>query len=101
MDRRLKLHEILCEILGSRYVYFQPPESKKIKFPCIIYERNNGDTEYAGNNPYRFQVSYKVTLVDRDPDNDALLGLASLPMSRFDRHYVSDNLNHDVFNIYY
>ena len=32
MDRRLKLHEELCDILGSRNVYFQPPETVKMKY---------------------------------------------------------------------
>ena len=36
-ERRLELHEILCTILGSRNVYFQPPESIKMNYPAIVY----------------------------------------------------------------
>ena len=39
MKTRYELHEFLCEILGSRNVYFQPPESVKMKYPAIVYER--------------------------------------------------------------
>ena len=39
MDRRLQLHEELCSVLGSRNVYFQPPETIKLTYPCIIYSK--------------------------------------------------------------
>lgn len=101
MDRRLELHEILCDILGSRNVYFQPPESKKMQYPCIVYERNNGDTQFADNKPYEFRLAYDVTLIDKNPDSKVLLKIAALPLSRFNRHYTADNLNHDSFVVYY
>lgn len=101
MDRRLKLHEILVDVLNSGYVYFQPPESLKLHYPCIVYQRNSGDSQYANNNAYTFRSSYTVTLIDPDPDSKYIKKLARLPLCRFDRHYASDNLNHDVFNIYY
>ena len=40
LNDRLALHELLCEKLGSRNVYFQPPESIKMKYPAIVYSRN-------------------------------------------------------------
>lgn len=101
MDRRLELQEILENVLNSRYVYFQPPESVKLRYPCIVYERNNGDSYYANNAPYTFRQSYTLTLIDPDPDSEFIKKLAALPFCRFDRHFASDNLNHDVFNIYY
>lgn len=102
MDRRLRLHEELCKILGSRNVYFQPPESVKLKYPCIIYKRNNADTQYADNTSYTFQIAYQITYVDKNPDTeDILRKLSAFPKCRFDRHYTADNLNHDVFVVYY
>jgi hypothetical protein len=82
-------------------VYFQPPASLEIKYPCIIYERDSGDTVYADNNPYIHRTRYQVKVVDRDPDSEIPGKIAMLPLCRFDRHYVTDNLNHDIFNIYY
>ena len=102
MDRRLKLHEELCDILGSRNVYFQPPESVKLKYPCIIYDRAHGDTRFADDRPYTFEMSYDVTLVDADPDSHFIEDIAShFSMCVHDNHFAVDNLNHDVFRIYY
>lgn len=101
LDRRLELHQILTNILGSAYVYFQPPESLKLHYPCIVYERSTGDTQFADNSSYIFRVSYRVTYIDKDPDNEIIQKLAALPLCRMDRSYIGDNLNHDSFVIYY
>ena len=52
MRSRLDLHEKLVEILGSRNVYFQPPATVKMQYPCIIYKRNVMDAAYANNSKY-------------------------------------------------
>ena len=98
---RLDLHEILCEILGSRNVYFQPPESIKLKYPCIVYERSQIQTEKADNLNYTSHKQYTVTVIDKDPDSEVPDKLLNLPYIRFDRHFVVDNLNHEVFTLYY
>lgn len=90
-----KFHE-LCD-----NVYYQPPPSVKLKYPCIIYERRSGDTSYADNKPYRFDYSYTVTYIDPDPDSGVPFKIAELPMCKMDRCFTSDNLNHSVFIIYY
>lgn len=100
IDGRLTLHEILCEVLGSRNVYFQPPENLKMSYPAIVYSRDDLEDTSANNSAYIRKTGYMVTLIDRDPDNGALDLLRGLPYCRFDRHYTSDNLNHDVFTIY-
>lgn len=98
---RLKLHEILVDILGSRHVYFQPPESIKLTYPCIVYERSAIDTSFADDNPYTCKKRYAVTVIDKNPDSVIPDKVAALPMCGFDRHFTSDNLNHDVFSIYF
>ena len=37
MDRRLKLQTLLESIKGVSKVYFQPPETVKMSYPCIVY----------------------------------------------------------------
>ena len=107
MDKRLELHEILCGIVnitepdGDRHVYFQPPESVKIKYPAIIYSRNDIDNMFANNDVYKQTYNYQVTAIDRDPDSEIVDKVSKLPTCRFNRHFVSDNLNHDVFILYY
>lgn len=101
MKRRLELHEILCALLGSRNVYFQPPESVKLKYPCIIYSRQRIETGFADNAPYKIDKCYELTLITSDPDSELVDKLLTLPMCKHDRHYTSDNLNHDTYTIYY
>lgn len=101
MDRRQDLQNLLMSILGSNNVYFQPPETVKLNYPCIIYNRSRGDTRFADNNPYSFVFRYDVTVVSRDPEEDTIMKLAALPMCTHERFYTADGLNHDVFNLYY
>ena len=101
MSNRLELHEILCEVLGSRNAYFQPPESVKMNYPAIVYSRNNIDNTFADNDVYMQSYSYKVIVIDKDPDSEIVKKVSKLPRCTFDHHYTFDNLNHDVFTLYY
>jgi len=98
---RLQLHEELCDVLGSRNVYFQPPESVKIKYPAIIYHVENIDQKFANNMTYNKDRAYLLILVHPDPDNDIIEKLLfSFPKIRFDRAYDSDNMHHYVYVLY-
>lgn len=100
-QRRLQLHQILKDTSGVNNVYFQPAENLKLSYPCITYSRDFADTKFADNNVYLRKKRYVVTVIDRDPDSDIPDKIAQLPMCLFDRFFVADNLNHDIFNIYY
>lgn len=101
-DRRLQLHEILVELVGEEWtVYFQPPSNITMTYPCIRYERDSAETQFAGNRPYRYTKRYQVMVIDKDPDSLIPDKIAGLPMCVFDRHYKVDKLNHDVFNLYF
>lgn len=101
MGTRLEFHDILVRALGSSNVYFQPPETIKMEYPCIVYQRSSGDSLFADNQGYRFTTRYQVTVIDKNPDNKVLARLVDMPLCTYDRHYNTDNLNHDVFNIYF
>lgn len=101
MNRRIELHQILVDVLGSRYVYFQPPESVKMTYPCIVYRRSSVDTKHANNRLYLSKKRYTVTVIDKNPDSVIPENLAQLPLCRFDRHHKTDSLNHDVYSMYY
>lgn len=100
LNDRLALHELLCEKLGSRNVYFQPPESVKMKYPAIVYSRNRIENTSADNIVYRQSVRYTITVIDRDPDSEIVERISQIPRIMFDRSYVSDNLNHDTFTLF-
>lgn len=99
--RRVELQRLLECILCSDQVYYQPPESVKMKYPAIIYQRADIRNLFADDRPYRQSTAYQITVVDRDPDSEIVERVSRLPMCRFDRHYTVDRLNHDVFNIYF
>ncbi len=98
---RLDLHEILCEILGSCYVYFQPPESIKLNYPCIVYSKEQKNASHADDRKYITKNRYTVTIIDRNPDSDLPDKLEELPYCSSDRNFVADNLNHFVYSLYY
>lgn len=101
MGQRIQLQALLEQLLGSRNVYFQPPPSTKMQYPCIVYRKDDIDTIYSGNKPYRNVQRYTVTVIDKNPDSFIPAKIAGLPMSTFDRFFVTDNLNHDVFKLYF
>lgn len=101
MGRRLELHEALCEALGSRNVYFQPPESMKLNYPAIVYNRQNRDVTPADNLSYIGEWVYQAVVIDKNPDSPIVDRVADLPLTRYVRSFKSDNLNHDVFLITY
>ena len=49
---RLSLHEKLIAILGYPNVYFQPPPTLVLKYPCIIYKLDDISTFHANDKKY-------------------------------------------------
>lgn len=101
MSQRLELQALLITLVGSTNVYFQPPPSKDIQYPCIVYNRDNSSTDFANNRPYRNKKRYQVTVIDSDPDSAIPDKVEALPLCSFSRAFVSDELNHVVFNLFY
>ena len=101
MGSRLILHEMLCNILGSRNVYFQPPASVKMLYPAIVYSRRSIDNVYASDSVYDQHDSYEITYIGEDPDDETVRYISKLPHCKYDRHFASDNLHHDVFVLYF
>lgn len=101
MEKRLELQDLLEFTLGSPNVYFQPPANVQMKYPAIVYERDQADSKFAGNALYRYTKRYMITVITKDPDSEVPDKVAALPMCLFSRHFAADNLNHDVFNLYF
>ena len=99
MAPRLDLHQLLETFTEN--VYFQPPTNIQLKYPCIIYKRDFADTKFADDKPYNHTLRYAVTVIDLDPDSEIPGKVAALPMSLFNRFYTADNLNHDVYNVFF
>ena len=101
MAPRPELHQILKDILGSDNVYFQPPASLRMLYPCIRYERDAMQIDHADDNPYMHRVRYLITVIDQNPDSTIHKGVANLPLCAYDRFYTAENLNHDVYRLFF
>ena len=103
---RLDLHNIFIDILGTTgqaesRVYFQPPATVKLSYPCIIYERSNRRDLFANDQKYFGMIRYSVTVIDKNPDSKIPESINNLPYTEFSSHFTVDGLNHDVYTLYY
>lgn len=102
MASRLELHEELCELLGSRNVYFSPPESTKMLYDCIRYRMSGVAQHYADNASFKNTNRYEIITISSDPDSDLYLKiLGHFQMCKFENSYVANNLIHNVLTLYY
>jgi hypothetical protein len=99
MASRLQLQSLLETI--TEYVYFQPPVNIQMQYPCIIYARDDSESEFSGNRLYIHTKRYQVTVIDRNPDSDLPDTVEELPLCSFSRYFAVANLNHYVFNLYF
>ncbi len=107
MGQRVDLHHLLRDTYEETMfessegrVYFQPPASKKLEYPCIIYKLTDIPSIHANNLPYKVDHCYELTVIDRDPTSPLREAVVRLPKCRFTRSFTSDNLHHYVFHIY-
>ena len=103
MDRRLDLHKELVDLAGPSFtVYFQPPTNTAVNYPCVIYQRDSGDSTYADNGTYRFSQRYQVSVITRDPDCQLPREIVEhFRMCRMDRTYTAENLYHTTIVLYF
>lgn len=102
MASRLELHEELCELLGSRNVYFNPPESVKMQYDCIRYFKTGMDTYRANDKLYKATNEYRLIVITKNPDSgipDRIMNHFS--MCSYGSPYVADGLNHYPITLYY
>lgn len=100
MEKRLELHEKLLTLCKN--VYYQPPSSEKMVYPCIRYSPTVPDVKYADNRVYASRHAYLVTYISRLPAD----GISDRFFDTFsyihpDRYYTADNLHHYTFVLYY
>lgn len=104
---RLKLHDEFIDILGTRgeevsRVYFQPPGSEGMEYPCIRYSLGAPDLKRANDKIYGNMTRYDVIVIDYDPDST----IAGQILEQFQYvspgiPYTADNLYHWPLTLYY
>ena len=101
MGSRRDLQALLESFGNGVTVYFQPPSNVQMVYPAIVYSRDWLSTEFADNVPYVTMFRWQITVIDADPDSLLHDKLVAMPRSRYVRHYTSENLNHDIYDIYF
>lgn len=101
--KRKELHSLLLSLFENRNVYYQPPENIKLSYPCIVYTKSNIRNNFADNKGYMQKIAYRITVIDRDPDNDIILKLLNTEgiYCTYSNNFISDNLYHDVLTLYF
>lgn len=98
---RTDLQTLLEGLQDGVSVYFQPPDGRQLSYPAIVYSRNFRKNEFADNSQYVGTWRYTVIVIDRNPDGTLVELVATLPMTSHVRWFAHDNLNHDVFYVYF
>lgn len=101
MGTRIELQALLETVLGSSNVYFQPPESIKVRYPAIVYSLRNYNEIPADDKTYLRKRYYRVQFISRNPDNDIAEKLLDLEYCVSAGRFVVDSLYHDNFDLYY
>ena len=86
MDNRLELHNKLCDLLGSKNCYFQPPSD--------IIPLRADDMIYLSY--YMFSVTWITKIANIDIP---IKVMRTFPQTKLDQIFASENLMHYVFTI--
>lgn len=99
---RIELHGILQDVMvaggETPLLYYQPPESVKLAYPCIIYKLADLTADYADDVPYRRAIRFDITYITRSPISSVPDVLSLQPQFAFDRYYTFENLHHYAYN---
>ena len=99
---RLDLHKELIDLFSPNKVYYEPPETASMVYPCIVYYKDYIKTEKANDFNYIKLNRYQLTVIDRNADNPVIREILDrFRSSSYDRHYIADGLHHDVITLYY
>lgn len=102
MSTRLELQSKLEELLGSRNVYYQPPDSVQMNYDAIRYSKSSISQVKANDGNYLMRNRYEVIVISKKPDNPVIEAiLNTFPYCSHEQHYVADKLYHDVLTLYY
>lgn len=98
---RVELDRILRSTLGSNNVYFDPPESFKLKYPCIVYSLSGHSEVFADDSHYYGMKRYTLDYITQDADDPMADTLDELRYCRLNRPYTADGLFHFAYEIYF
>jgi len=97
--KRSDLSAVLHKILPN--VYYQPPATLMMKFPCIVYSLSGEERVRADNGTYLLLKRYSVTVVDQNPDSTYPDMVGDLPWASAEKPYSADGFYHFPYTLYY
>lgn len=89
---------------NTQNVYYDPPDSIRMEYPCFRFESNNYNVTHADNKAYIKKPRWTVTYITRDVEEIETIADQMLDIFQycnFDTSFRSDNLEHAVFNLYF
>ena len=102
MASRLQLQYELESLLDSENVYFQPPETVKLKYPCIVYSLDPTYTVQADNRNYIITNRYHIKHIYKSLSNSLKDNfLLNFMMISHDNRMIVDGMYNDDFTLYY
>lgn len=107
MGTRAELSSILNEMIApyvndkKHHVFFQSPASYLMTYPAIIYTFDGFKKLTANNGTYKLYHKYEIKLITSNPDSELIDQLESLTLCELNRSYVSDNLYHYSYTLYF
>lgn len=101
MASKPDLQTLFETFLGSRNVYFQPPNNISMNYDAIRYTLDDISTRYADDKKYKNMKRYNVIVISRRPEPAVVDKILELPYSKLGKPYIADNLNHYPITLYY
>lgn len=80
-------------------LYFRPPSSLMITYPCVIYDLKVVDVRHSDNQVYSDGERYEVSYITSTQDDRNWTRLRDIPGSRWIRNFNKENLYHHIFEI--
>lgn len=101
MRKRDDLHRLLVSLLNTDKIFYQPPESMKLTYPCWVYGLSTIDQKKADDGSYLNTKGYMLTYMTNKSDDDTWSPILTLENCVFDRTYKTNNMYHYVFTLFY
>ena len=101
MASRIDLQSKLEELLGSRNVYYNPPDNLRMQYNAIRYSRSIQQTAYADDRKYKNMNRYDLIVITRESDPEVVDKLLELQYCSMGNPYKADNLNHYPLTLYW
>ena len=95
------LHKILVDLMGADHVYFQPPESVKMVYPCIRFSEEGYDIKKANDKTYIKNTRYQIVVITKTPNPEVLDKIIDLPFCGPGPAYKASGLYHYTFTLYF